>query len=75
MLFKRKKREVLSLQIFERKCIGCESCVDICRHKALGMIYTLEKSYASVEFIGRCVGCGRCMRECPVDAIELIVKQ
>lgn len=70
--FKRRQVEVISLQIFERKCIGCERCVDRCHHKVLGMVYKDNRSYATVEYRDRCKGCGGCTWECPADAIELI---
>lgn len=71
-MFKTKRREVVSLQIFERKCIACERCIERCRHKALGMVYKENLSYAVVEHKNRCVGCGGCEYVCPTDAIELI---
>lgn len=71
-MFKKGKREVLSLQIFERKCIGCEKCVDRCRNNVLGMMYNDKYSHATVEFRERCTGCGICSFICPLGAIELI---
>ncbi|MDR0824027.1 MAG: 4Fe-4S binding protein [Prevotella sp.] len=67
-----KKTEIITLQIFERKCIGCEKCVERCRRKVLGMVYKDDHSYATVEYPDRCTGCGACSKKCPTDAIELI---
>lgn len=72
-MFKTKRREVLSLHIFQKKCIGCEKCVDACRHDVLGMVYIENKTYATVEYPDRCVGCRRCEWACPADAVEIIV--
>lgn len=72
-MFRTKKREI-SLQIFERKCIGCESCVDRCRHRVLGMVYDGKRDYATVEYPNRCTGCGKCVQSCFSNAIELKVK-
>lgn len=72
LIFKQKRAEVVSLQVFERKCIGCERCVDRCRYRVFGMIYKEYRSYATVEYRDRCVGCGRCTWTCPTDAVELI---
>lgn len=74
-MFCKRKREVKSLQIFDRKCIGCESCLERCRHRVLGMTYKEGRSYATVEFIERCIGCGKCHDICPAKAIELVTVQ
>jgi len=74
MFLKKKKREILSLQIFERKCIGCENCVNRCKRRVLGMIYTEDGSYANVDYPDRCIGCGKCVKVCTKQAIELIIK-
>ena len=72
-MFRKEKKQVASLHIFEKKCTGCEKCVSHCRPRVLGMIYKEDRSYATVEFLQRCVGCGKCTWVCPVDAIELIL--
>lgn len=64
--------EVLLLQIFQKKCTGCEKCVEKCPRKVLGVTYTQDGSYATIEYRDRCVGCARCFWVCPSDAIELI---
>lgn len=72
-MFKIKHREVLSLHIFQKKCTGCEKCVDTCRYRALGMVYKENKSYATVEYPDRCMGCRRCEWVCPADAVEIVI--
>lgn len=72
-MFNTRRKEILSLSIFQKKCIGCNKCVDICRFKVLGMTYKENKSYATVEYPDRCIGCRRCTWACPSDAIEIIV--
>ncbi len=69
-MFKTKRRN-LSIYVLQKKCIGCESCIDVCPHKVFGMIYKDNDSYATVEYPDKCSGCGRCVKYCPVDAIEL----
>ncbi|KAA6321324.1 Electron transport complex subunit RsxB [termite gut metagenome] len=75
-MFKRKKKEVVLLQIAEEKCIGCESCIRRCRRKVLGMKYTDDyKAYAEVRYPADCIGCGKCLSVCSWGAIELITNE
>jgi len=71
MLFKRKKKEVLSLFINAEKCCGCGECVDFCRHKVLDVEYGANRDIAKIINPGNCVGCGKCSWYCMADAIEL----
>lgn len=73
MLFQKKKRDIISLQIFERRCIGCESCVDRCRREVLSMECKDDRYFAKVEFPDKCTGCGKCLRNCPTRAIEFVM--
>lgn len=59
------------LQIFERKCIGCELCIDLCPNNVIGMTYYDDREYASVVHPERCIGCGYCSAVCDFDAVEL----
>lgn len=74
-IFVKKKRTVKSLDIIKNKCIGCESCVERCRHQVLGMTYREGRSFATVEAIDRCRGCGKCHDICPAKAIVLLTAQ
>lgn len=48
------------------RCIGCATCVDICRHDALTLTPEGIKYAADV-----CRLCGRCAEECPTMALEI----
>lgn len=72
IMFHGKKKGVKSLQILGRRCIACESCMEVCPRNVFGMMYKDDCSYATIEYRSRCVGCGKCQEVCPVDAIELI---
>ncbi|KAA6336254.1 hypothetical protein EZS27_015570 [termite gut metagenome] len=75
-MFKKKKKEVVCLQIAEERCIGCENCIRRCRRKVLGMRYTDDnKAYAEVWYPLDCIGCGKCLSVCSSRAIELIVNE
>ncbi len=54
------------LEWFEHKCIGCHSCLEVCKEDALhfeedGLHINREK----------CTGCGDCAEECPSTALHL----
>lgn len=52
--------------INKEKCIGCETCVDVCPAGAISIedqIATIEKEF--------CEECGFCAPSCPVSAIQI----
>jgi pyruvate formate lyase activating enzyme len=53
----------------KKKCIGCQSCVEVCPQKNL--VLTAE----GIKDLGRCVGCGKCTDECPTLALEMAGKE
>ena len=60
------------MQVLQELCIGCERCVERCRHEALKMRYRDDRGYAYATYPERCVGCGRCVRACSTQAIDLV---
>lgn len=60
-------REVTTLQILEKKCIGCGMCLNVCPHEVLGL------PNGKVQIINRdaCMECGACAQNCPVNAIAV----
>lgn len=71
-MFSLRKRIVVSLQIDDTKCIGCEECVDICRRKVIEMFFVGDRYIAKIMYPEDCKGCGKCTRVCASDAIKLI---
>lgn len=51
-----------------KKCIGCQSCVDVCPQQNLSL------TPDGVRDAGNCVLCGRCTDECPTLALEMAGK-
>lgn len=47
------------------KCIGCESCVDVCPTESISMVD--DHAFIDVE---SCIECGSCAAECPEEAIS-----
>lgn len=54
------------LEWFTHKCIGCQSCVNICTHKALKY-----ENEAIIIDRQKCIGCGQCQEVCPSNALHL----
>lgn len=71
-MFRRRTKEVVSLQVISELCIGCGRCSDRCRQGAIGMKYKDDRGQAVAYHPERCVGCGKCVNVCPTIAIELI---
>lgn len=53
----------------KKKCIGCQSCVDVCPEKNL--VLTAD----GIKDLGHCVTCGKCTDECPTRALEMAGKE
>jgi NAD-dependent dihydropyrimidine dehydrogenase PreA subunit len=52
-------------------CIGCGSCVNACRLKAL-----MINKHGTAEVIReKCVGCGLCAKTCPKNLIKMILPE
>ena len=49
----------------KKKCIGCQTCVEVCPQKNL--VLTPE----GIKDLGHCTTCGRCTDECPTFALEM----
>jgi ferredoxin len=56
-----------SVSLDARRCVGCGSCAEMCRHGAI----RLESDYGFRVDSLRCTGCGVCRDVCPADAIRL----
>lgn len=54
------------LEWFKHKCIGCNSCIDICKYKAL----SFNESGLLIER-DMCISCGECSDECPSTALHM----
>lgn len=55
----------------KNKCIGCDSCVEICPENAL----TLTKTEGIITDFEKCVLCGKCADVCPTHATEISGKE
>ncbi|MBQ4486745.1 MAG: 4Fe-4S binding protein [Oscillospiraceae bacterium] len=51
---------------FERKCVGCGKCADICPNNAVSLFGGKAKCDRRI-----CTVCGKCSEYCPQNAIKL----
>jgi heterodisulfide reductase subunit A len=59
--------EVITAEIDEYACSGCEMCVGLCPYKAI--VLDKEKNVAVVNTL-LCKGCGTCVAACPSGAAQ-----
>ncbi len=57
------------LQWIDRKCIGCNSCIDACKE---GVLYFNEEGLHIKRQI--CNNCGQCVEACPSTALTMLGK-
>jgi pyruvate formate lyase activating enzyme len=55
------------IQYWDKRCIGCQECVEACEHQAIAFVDEQRVHYPDL-----CQGCGACAQACPAEAIELI---
>lgn len=60
-------KNVVTLELDEKKCIGCGKCVEVCPHHVL----TVDSRKARIQNRDGCMECGACSRNCPVGAISV----
>lgn len=59
--------EAPTLELDEKKCIGCGLCTLVCPHRIL----THSENKAAIVDPGGCMECGACAQNCPVEAITV----
>lgn len=60
-------KDVVTLELDVRKCVGCARCVEVCPHG----VFVIEGGKARVTERDNCMECGACQNNCPVDAISV----
>ena len=58
-------KDVVTLQLFEDKCVGCKMCTVVCPHG----VFSMNNGHARVENRDACMECGACAQNCPAEAI------
>lgn len=60
-------KNVVTLDLDEKKCIGCGMCLEVCPHR----VFKMESGHAQIQNRDGCMECGACARNCPASAISV----
>jgi Fe-S-cluster-containing hydrogenase component 2 len=58
---------VVTLQLDEGRCTGCELCVTVCPHG----VFAMQSRTARITDRDRCIECGACAVNCAAGAIRV----
>jgi ferredoxin len=60
-------KDVVTLRLEQKKCIGCGFCLLVCPHAVLSL------TNGKIEIANRdaCMECGACARNCPAGALNV----
>jgi NAD-dependent dihydropyrimidine dehydrogenase PreA subunit len=60
-------RDVSTLRLDQKKCMGCGMCLLVCPHAVLSL------TNGKIEIANRdaCMECGACARNCPAEALRV----
>ena len=62
-------KDVVTLKLFNEKCIGCGMCLTVCPHS----VFILNNGKVSIQDRDSCMECGACVINCPSDALAVKV--
>jgi NAD-dependent dihydropyrimidine dehydrogenase PreA subunit len=60
-------KNVVTLNLYTDKCVGCGRCTEVCPHG----VFAVEDKKARIIDRDSCMECGACQNNCPVDAISV----
>ena len=60
-------KQVATLAIDAKHCIGCARCTEVCPHG----VFQLKVKRAEIVDLDACMECGACARNCPVAVISV----
>jgi NAD-dependent dihydropyrimidine dehydrogenase PreA subunit len=60
-------KDVVTLKLDQKACMGCGMCLLVCPHSVLSL------TNGKIEIANRdaCMECGACARNCPVEALSV----
>ncbi len=60
-------KNVTTLQLDTKKCIGCKRCIEVCPHA----VFIIANGKAQIVDSDACMECGACEKNCPANAISV----
>ncbi|MBI5016063.1 MAG: 4Fe-4S binding protein [Deltaproteobacteria bacterium] len=60
-------KNVTTLELDPKRCIGCGKCVEVCPHQVLAV----ESGRARIRAPDACMECGACQTNCPTGALAV----
>lgn len=60
-------KNVATLNLSAKKCIGCGRCAEVCPHR----VFVLVRGTAQIKDKNSCMECGACAMNCPADAVSV----
>lgn len=57
------------LMLFPNRCIGCKTCIDVCKHGAIKEVDSMI-----ITNLKECTHCGDCVKECYAESREMAGK-
>ena len=60
-------KDAVSLSLDEKKCIGCNACIEVCPHG----VFAMQENKAVIAEKDLCMECGACAKNCPRGAITV----
>jgi NAD-dependent dihydropyrimidine dehydrogenase PreA subunit len=60
-------KNVVTLQLDPRRCIGCGMCVNVCPHA----VFEIVAKKARIASRDACMECGACALNCPTTALAV----
>jgi len=60
-------KDVVTLRLDDKKCVGCGVCLSVCPHAVLKQ----ANGRVAIGDRDACMECGACSQNCPVDAVTV----
>lgn len=60
-------KNVVTLQLDEKKCTGCGMCLEVCPHQ----VFDMNGRKVRIQHRDACMECGACSRNCPAGAVAV----
>ncbi len=60
-------KDVVTLELDRKRCVGCGMCVQVCPHA----VFISRNGTVEIGHRDACMECGACAKNCPAEAIRV----